>query len=283
MCLIGLVMKKFPDNPFGVGVPGWPRWLSIECAAEYLSRTTGFVEARLRAGGIPFHIKDAEERVIDRLELDRWIAKQPTMIGKLRHCEISVPENTITTRAIFGRHANRTPFPAPHWCGEARPHGARRVRLHSRFPPLGYLAYLVSELGYDGSAAFAAMVQAHQPWLRTVDLHRANPIDADKLAVTEGHQLTPIASLVHPYIPAAPGRRTKVGGGLTKEQVRQALGKKRWDKRMKEAVFEIVYRRRSNLQVSNESGIPVETLYVYASRVRKEIREADLHVLEKAA
>jgi hypothetical protein len=49
-----------------------------------LSRTTGFVEARLRAGEIPFHIKDADERVIDRLELDAWASEQPKMIGKLR-------------------------------------------------------------------------------------------------------------------------------------------------------------------------------------------------------
>ena len=70
--------------PCGVGLPAWPRWLSIPCAAAYLSRTTGFVEARLRAGEIPFHIKDADERVIDRLELDAWASEQPKMIGKLR-------------------------------------------------------------------------------------------------------------------------------------------------------------------------------------------------------
>jgi len=58
--------------------------MSIPCAAAYLSRTTGFVEARLRAGDIPFHIKDAEERVIDRLDLDDWIARQPKLTGKLR-------------------------------------------------------------------------------------------------------------------------------------------------------------------------------------------------------
>ena len=77
--------ERRPYYPCGVGLPGWPRWLSIPCAAAYLSRTTGFVEARLRAGDIPFHIKDAEERVIDRLELDAWIARQPMMTGKLRH------------------------------------------------------------------------------------------------------------------------------------------------------------------------------------------------------
>ncbi len=76
--------KRFPDNPCGIGLPGWPRLLSVPCVAAYLSRTTGFVEARLRAGDIPFHIKDAEERVVDRLDLDDWIARQPKMTGKLR-------------------------------------------------------------------------------------------------------------------------------------------------------------------------------------------------------
>jgi len=164
-------------------------------------------------------------------------------------------------------------FHPPHYVGEPRPHNARRVRLQSRFPCLGYLTNLVSELGYDGNAAVAAMVQAHQPWLHTVDRRRG----------TAPHEYASFVSVKHPYVPAAPGRRTKVGGGLTREQVRQALMKKRWDKRMKEAVFEIVYRRRSNLQVSSESEIPVKTLYVYASRLRKEIREADLHVLKKVA
>jgi hypothetical protein len=187
-------------------------------------------------------------------------------------------------------------FPPPHWVGEPRPHGARRVRLWSRFPSLGYLTYLVSELGYDGSAAFASTVQAHQAWMRIVDRRRANSIDVDDVVTkfgrgNESSELIPkfnwskSSKLVspHPYIPAAPGRRTKLGGGQSKEQVRQALAKKRWNNEMKEAVFEIVYRRRSTLAVSNELGIPVETLYVYASRLRRDIKEADLHASEKVA
>jgi len=190
------------------------------------------------------------------------------------------PSEIILPEPEAGEHLA---FRPPHWVGEPRPHNARRVRLQSRFPSLGYLTYLVSQLGYDGRAAFAATVRAHQPWLGTVDRRRANPIDADTLAVTEGRQYTPIACVVQPYIPAAPGRRTKVGGGFTEEQVREALRTKRWDERMRQAVFEIVYRRRSNLEVSNESGLALETLYVYASRLRKEIREAHLHVSKKVA
>src|SRR5258708_5273112 len=77
----------------------------------------------------------------------------------------SASGSALATREIHAQDAKRPPFPAPHWRGEARPHGARRVRLQTRFPSLGFLTNLVRNLGYDGSAALAAMVQAHQPWL----------------------------------------------------------------------------------------------------------------------
>lgn len=173
--------------------------------------------------------------------------------------------------------------PAPHWTGEARPRGARRVRPQTRFPSLGYLTYLVRDLGYDGNAAFAATVQAHKPWLRTVDRRRAHPVDADPQKRTAPRTYSRIVSVVHPYVPAAPSRRLTTGGGLTKEQVQRELARRRWDNRTKNAVFEIVYLRRSPLQVSNESGIPVETLHVYASRLRQDIRKADLRGQRKAA
>ncbi len=41
---------------------------------------------------------------------------------------------------------------------------------------------------------------------------------------------------------------------------------------MKAALNEVVYRRRSTLEVSNRTGVPVEKLYVYASRLREHIR-----------
>jgi hypothetical protein len=163
-------------------------------------------------------------------------------------------------------NSHRAPFPPPHWRGEKRPFGARRVRARTQFPSIGFLTYLVRDLGYDGNAAFAAMTRGHQPWLHSVDRRRA----------TAPHHHSSIACVRHPYLAAAPSRRTKTGGGLTKEQVQEALTERSWDKRMKEAVFEIVYRRRSSLLVSNESGIPVENLYVYASRLRHDIRRTDL-------
>jgi hypothetical protein len=160
--------------------------------------------------------------------------------------------------------------------GEGRPHGARGVRLQTRFPCTRYLTYLVADLGYDGSAAFAAMVQAHQPWLRAVDRRHG----------TGPHQYSPIVCVMHPYVPAAPSRRTHVGGGLTEEQVLEGFRRMRTDPKTKAALVEIVYRRRSTLEVADEFGLKAENLYVYATRLRSHIRagaRADLHVQEKAA
>jgi hypothetical protein len=197
------------------------------------------------------------------------------------------------------------PFPVPHWTGERRPHGARRVRLQSRFPDIRSLTHLVEKLGYDGRAAFAVTVQAHQPSLRTVDRRRANPIDVDAVVTKfgPGNEFSAVMSPLHQprlpkfnwpessklvserfYCPASPGRRTKTGGGWTKQQVQHALNKKRWDSKMKRAVFEIVYRRRMTQEVSEESGLPVSTLYVYASRLRQDMHKIvkDLAKGEKA-
>jgi hypothetical protein len=176
-------------------------------------------------------------------------------------------------KRVRASNSRRAAFQPPHWTGEKRPCGARRVRAQTKFPSIAFLTYLVKDLGYDGHAAFAAMTQAHQPWLHTVDRRRG----------TAPHHYSPIVCPMRPYIPAAPSRRTRTGGGLTKQQVQEALAKKGWDQSMKGAMLEIVYRRRSNLEVSDESGIPVEVLYVYASRLRRQLRTAGLRAPKKAA
>jgi hypothetical protein len=75
------------------------------------------------------------------------------------------------------------------------------------------------------------------------------------------------------YILESPSRRTLTGGGFSKEQVNRGLAKMRTDSVIKTALSEIVYHRRSTLEVSNKTGIPVEKLYVYASRLRDHIRQ----------
>lgn len=180
------------------------------------------------------------------------------------------------------RHEGGMAFPPPHWTGEPRPKGARRVHIRSNFPDANYLTRLVSTLGYEGSAAFSALSRAHNPWIRVSDRRRANAMNYDNWTKDcSPAEHSPFAP-AHPYCPAAPSRRTKVGGGLTREQVQRALNKRLWDSQTKSAVFEIVYRRRSPLEVSNESGRPVEILHVYASRLRRAVR-AELHDEENVA
>lgn len=179
------------------------------------------------------------------------------------------------------RHEGGSVFPPPCWAGEPRPKNVRRVRIRTNFPSADYLRHLVSELGYEGCAAFAALSRAHTPWTKVTDRRHANATPNYDNTRDNPDKYSSFVS-VHPYCPAAPSRRTKVGGGLTKQQVQEALDKKRWDTDVKKAVFEIVFRRRSALEVSNESGRAVEILHVYASRLRREIR-ADLRDEEKVA
>jgi len=167
---------------------------------------------------------------------------------------------------------SRPPFPPPHWTGEPRPHGARRVKLHSNFPSAGDLHYLVSELGYDGSAAFAATAQGHQWWLRVSDRRHANGFSADQ-QTGQNHGYSNFAP-AHPYYPVSPARRTKVGGGLPKQDVVRALEQRGWDDNTRAAIFDVVYYKLSARQVAAQRGLKVATIYQYASRLRGDLRAA---------
>jgi hypothetical protein len=146
--------------------------------------------------------------------------------------------------------------------------------VSSNFPTPEYVHYLVSELGYDPDAALAALIRSHV-WRNPIPDRRRNgalPVaDAQAAGAFSNGAL---AQPAHPYNPASPTRRTTRGGGFTKQQTLDALARMRTDDNTKFAVMEIVYRRRSTLRVSDEYGVPVETLYVYASRLRKRIRRA---------
>jgi hypothetical protein len=181
------------------------------------------------------------------------------------------------------RLPNKNIFQLPNWTNGMtrgrwiyeRPKGARIETLESNFPNASYLTYLVSKLGYSGNAAVAALVRAHTPWTRpTKDRRKISCRNADEQS-EQGFPTDEVGTVSpeHPYRPSAPSRRTKVGGGYTKEQVQKGLRRMRpKNPKMKPALFEIVYRGRSTLQISNETNIPVEILYVCASRLREHIQ-----------
>jgi hypothetical protein len=62
---------------------------------------------------------------------------------------------------------------------------------------------------------------------------------------------------------------------MTKEQVAAAMGQMRLDGNTQGAMFEIVFRRQSAKDVAARRNLNVENLHVYASRVRKRVRDAN--------
>jgi hypothetical protein len=171
------------------------------------------------------------------------------------------------------RHEGGFVFPPPHWTGEARPNGARRVQARTRFPWAGYLTYLVSELGYEPSAAIAALSHAHNPWTRLPDRRRANASNADEQILGQKHEYSSFAP-AHPYYPASPSRRTKVGGAYPKERVLRALARRGWNDNTQAAIFEVVYYKQSATQVAAQRGLKLATVYQYSSRLREDLKAA---------
>jgi hypothetical protein len=144
-------------------------------------------------------------------------------------------------------------FPQPCWTGDARP-DKETVQLIGDFPETNYLAHLVKDLGYPIEAALAAMSHGHV-WRDPSPNRRRNG-----------------TTLVHPYNPAAPNRRTTQGGGFSRAQVISGIARMRTDDNTRLACFEVVYRRRSPKVVAKEYGIEWGKLRTYATRLRQRIR-----------
>jgi hypothetical protein len=222
--------------------------------------------------------KRRAERI--RLRDERRIKQEKYRIDKL---------NKALLQSHHLEESDHLPFPPPHWTGEPRPKGYRTASLRSRFPSPDYVRTLVTEYGYDAHAAISTLARAHEPWSRPSPdrRHRKACEGADGQSEHDDrYQQYEHVSPNHPYRPASPSRRTHVGSGFTKEQVETGLGKMHTDAKTKQALFEIVYRRRSPLEISDEYGLRVEILHVYASRLRRRVRanrEVDVNDEEKVA
>ena len=76
--------RKKSVLPITVSASFTPSCLSVSSAALYLGGVTEwFVEEELlRSGEVPFHLF-GNQRVIEVVELDRWLSKQKKQTGKL--------------------------------------------------------------------------------------------------------------------------------------------------------------------------------------------------------
>jgi hypothetical protein len=188
----------------------------------------------------------------------------------------------------FARRRLQRTLQPPVWHGEKYPSGYRAVKLQTEFPSLLYLIKLCRDFGYTWSAAGAALPQAHAPWAHPHSDKRRNACtglsdiegDAESGGDYRNPQYFPQSGsqeyfdVEHPYVPASPARRMKVGGGLTRQQVQEGLKSMRVDENTKEALIEIVYQRRSTRDVAAQRGLHRPSLYVYASRLRVHVKQS---------
>lgn len=144
--------------------------------------------------------------------------------------------------------------------------------LSTNFPSQAFLLYLVKDLAYPPECALACLTHGHIPmWRMKPDRRSGKTVVEDDLilessALTQPH---------HPFVAASPTRRTRTGGGMTREQVAEAMGQMRLDGNTQGAMFEIVFRRWSVKKVAASRNLSAENLHVYASRVRKRVRDAN--------
>jgi excisionase family DNA binding protein len=69
------ILRTVEESPLPLPALVIPRLLRIQDAAKYLSATTWQIETLLREGKIPSFIL-GKRRVVDRLELDRYVERR---------------------------------------------------------------------------------------------------------------------------------------------------------------------------------------------------------------
>jgi hypothetical protein len=231
----------------------------------------------IRGGFKAIHHNDVLSLVIDTTPSLRYILPADAEAGFWipRH---STDRKRLNHERVWRSRSHRTLRP-PVWHGDERPAGARRVKVCSNLPSAIHAKRLINELAYPPESASAFFSRAHCPWMTPKSDRRKNTcpnMDGyDETTTWQQHDHVNLANPAHPYNPASPSRRTHTGGGLTEERVREGLSKMRTDDVTKAALIEIVYRRRRTQDVAAEFGLSTANLYVYASRLRERIRQAN--------
>lgn len=164
---------------------------------------------------------------------------------------------------------NGSVFPPPHWTGEPRPQGAQRVRLHSQFPSTELLRHLVTDLGYDGAAAFSSVSRPMNP---KPDRRRLGCGE-----IADGQQWYNYQSIAQPILYIAAATRRTDQGYLSRESVLNAVARMRTNDKMRLAVMEVVYRRQSPTKVAKNRRLNLATLKKYSTRIRQRISRGLSH------
>ena len=93
-----IIDRTDSESPLPLPALLFPRLLRIQDAAKYLSATTWQIETLLREGESPSFIL-GKRRVVDRLELDRFVERRNHEMQRARSNNVAVagPARSTTT------------------------------------------------------------------------------------------------------------------------------------------------------------------------------------------
>lgn len=157
----------------------------------------------------------------------------------------------------------RTPWQKPEFLADEFPNGYSVVPLHSNWPDIT-LCKRLGTLGYPPGALLNFAIRGHSP---------VAPPKGDRRRATAtrtGHRV--FVDVQHPYVPAAPGKRTKHSSAITKQQFSVAVVHMRLGSQGK-AAFEVVVKGRPVPAVAKRHRLNRRTLEDTVYRVRQRVRQ----------
>jgi hypothetical protein len=164
----------------------------------------------------------------------------------------------------------RTPWQKPEYLADAFPNGYTKVPLHSKWPGSTLLRELAS-LGYPCGAILCSAIRGHNPVTNGEHVRRVKGAGHVGQKWDKGGSRA-FFDVEHPYIAAAPGKRTTHSSSISKQQFVAAVAPMRLGPKKTRAAFEVVVLGRSVPTVAKRHRLKGRTLESTAYRVRLRAR-----------
>jgi hypothetical protein len=188
-----------------------------------------------------------------------WVPRTAELESELQAVQVCASQKLFAHRA-------------PHWHGEVRPADVVTVLPRSAWPEQQLLREL-SELGYPVGVLLCAAINGHSPVASATGDRRKLKGSGHVRQTWDNGNGTALIDVEHPYIPAAPGKRTTHSSVITKQQFLTASAPMRLGSQKTRAAFEVVVLGRPVPTVAKRHRLKRRTLEATAYRVRKRAKQ----------
>jgi hypothetical protein len=201
-------------------------------------------------------------KVMGNLRLTKdgwWVPRTPEVEANLQVAR------EVASQKLFAHRA-------PHWRGEVLPPNMVTVLPRTKWPEQKLLRELL-ELGYPVGVILCSAINGHSPVAPSAGDRRklkGSGHVRQSWDASGGHGFIDVE---HPYIAAAPGRRTTHSNVVTKQQFLTAAAHMRLGSQKAHAVFEVVVLGREVPAVAKRHRLKVRTLESTAYRVRQRAKQ----------